>query len=510
MTLPAVALGPVALGAAARAASATLAWGQIPQAPAWELHCDDCTYTAGELATWPARFGPAIVPVAGLEPLQGGIVMNGHPTPLFPTSGAQCVVAGAIAAGTYAVWTWEFVTEHDEDIGVGDRTYLAYVHANTANATQHIVFPHEANLSGLGLGFTRWGHFRSVWVPAAQVTPRRQRMVRTIVQRADGSVDFYINGAIWQRQAAAVAGGSPFEFKEVYLGASDSTLQWFKGSIAATRLWLGLAMTDVQILAMTQPRMIEFGVTAQPFEPVPGVRPPALGGWWSSTGKVQQGGGEWNGGASLSQWNDQSGGSLGVNRFWQQATVGSQGRDGPRTDGRSSVDFDGTDDFYTSAGLGQFVTTTRYEWIGVVTADAVSTNAANPEDNDAIVCEANGRWGLHLSSAAGVISVLGYHLDAGGRKVATSVGQLVLGTPTLIHWWYDGTNISLRVGANAAVTVAAGAISGALGQARMARRNAGQEFDGQIYEHLICRATSAQQRADLRAYFAREFPSVAV
>jgi len=176
----------------------------------------------------------------------------------------------------------------------------------------------------------------------------------------------------------------------------------------------------------------------------------SLAGWWraNSTTGYQNSTGTFDGVASA--------GSSG-SRDLTQATGGNRPADGTAINGHTPPDFDATDDYVEGTTVGTFISTTAYRYWALVYIDAISTNSANPYDNDAIWYESGQNFGLHVRDNAGTKTAYAYHWDGAAKAASATIST---GAWTLIQARYDGTDIRLKVDNGTVQTAAASTATG--------------------------------------------------
>lgn len=182
-----------------------------------------------------------------------------------------------------------------------------------------------------------------------------------------------------------------------------------------------------------------------------------------------------NASGAVQQINDQSG----TSNTFAQATAGLRplaSTAGPKN--RLSMDFDGTDDYLTTASLTSTFFTTTTGWMcATFIADGINSNNGTIYTNDAIF-DSFGWSGLYLTSVPRV-----YAQNWDGNSDAIFVG-ISLSTVTVVEWMHTGGNISVRVGGSGAYSsVASGTTAGAstcsIGRCGSSPKN---YLDGKIFE----------------------------
>lgn len=132
-------------------------------------------------------------------------------------------------------------------------------------------------------------------------------------------------------------------------------------------------------------------------------------------------------------WRDQSGGA----RDFSQATgISKPLLKLAQVNGKPALRFDGVDDnILSSAILSAIITASAYSLYVVLNPSAIDTNAANTFDNDAVICDVSGFWGLFLKSAP---SANMFNWDGTDDKATVSIST---GAWQVIHGRHDSGNV---------------------------------------------------------------------
>jgi hypothetical protein len=126
------------------------------------------------------------------------------------------------------------------------------------------------------------------------------------------------------------------------------------------------------------------------------------------------------------------------------------------------------------------VSASAYYGFAVLTLRDAAAAAGNIYDNALLVGDNGGSSGVAFSSSG----VAAFHTDGGGVK-ATGWKAVTLDTPTLIEWWYDGTDLHIAVDGVEGTSVAAGSATG-LGTSKfdVGRNNGATAFADMLLAEL--------------------------
>lgn len=213
-------------------------------------------------------------------------------------------------------------------------------------------------------------------------------------------------------------------------------------------------------------------------------------------------------GGKFSAWAD--GSSAGNNAT--QGTAGNRPTS-VTVDGDSAPDFDGTDDVMVVPGtLADYCSFLggNFHLFVVVEPDTLTAADANGYLNNPIIGENGGYWGLFGKTVAGTRYAQTY-VYAGGEVVTPIHANSAIpigGARSLIETKLDLANtlLSLRVAANAAVSVNCGLIGALTGVVSIGHGYAASAFfDGRILELILCQdVQSAGDVTSVRNYLASE------
>lgn len=427
--------------------------------PAWDLvlRGEDVVYSGGLATDWAnALGGPVNLQslVLGAEPEEGGLVLNGKPSPLFPTRGALMNYDGTIVAGSFSTLTVEALITPDWDIGAGDRAYVFEYGNNTPSASQHIAMG-IANIPG----FFNYGAFYGAEWVAITDRPVARTVLITWVIEADGSLSIYRNGGLLQNCPAQVP--SPL-LTATYLGVGASTPNVvnpsaaFRGSMHSMRHRWGASFTAEQVKASYDLRMAEYN---WPLSSWPAETQRFAGCVIENPRKRLGSSAVWYGAADLGQWESLTNNTQ---TNFLQGTAGFCPSDGARQNAQPTVDFDGTDDFMAAGALSNFISNVGFEYAipfvldDVSTAVAPATAAALPYNLNQLFADLAGFFWNGLNKNGGFIDIYPGMWSPGVSNAAI-IGQYVLGTFALLHVTYDSTvaggTLTSQLGAGPVQTV---------------------------------------------------------
>lgn len=180
---------------------------------------------------------------------------------------------------------------------------------------------------------------------------------------------------------------------------------------------------------------------------------------------------------TVSQWNDRSGNA----RHMTQATGASKPAYASATQNSLNlVTFDGTNDFLESSALSNFISASAFTVLVVVRHRDTKVGTSDSYNNEAILADDGGYFGLHTNgpSGTGSIQVLGYNWDGNDDKAAAVIGANNVWS-VLVYTHGSGT-LSLYRNGGTATTAASGDtedLSGTLELGRSGVVNLYQEMD---------------------------------
>ncbi len=200
-------------------------------------------------------------------------------------------------------------------------------------------------------------------------------------------------------------------------------------------------------------------------------------------------------------WLDQTGNS----RPLKQTTTArpTVATAGPNS--RPCGDFDGSDDFMSTATdnilLSSFMSATAGYVIISCLPDTVTTNSANPYENDALFGDTGGFMGLYLRNTAGTPETIqAFNFD--GSNDSAESATISVGTVYVLEWWHASGNLFLCVNNGTPVSVASGD-SGSVGNTiglGLGYGGSSANFDGKVFEAAIAPSVPAS-RATIAANF---------
>lgn len=180
-------------------------------------------------------------------------------------------------------------------------------------------------------------------------------------------------------------------------------------------------------------------------------------------------------------------------RDWVQGTSGL--RPTASTAGPNSIaclDFDGTDDYLSSAIMSSFMSNSAGYAAFCFMVDAISTNGANTYDNDAL-WHVSGSWaGVYLKS--GGPAAYAFNWDGSDDNVSATIAT---GTVYVFEWKHTGGNLSRRLstlsGLGSWSSVASGNTSN-VSQVMFLGASSAEYFDGKMFEAVF--SSVAQSSTD--------------
>lgn len=122
---------------------------------------------------------------------------------------------------------------------------------------------------------------------------------------------------------------------------------------------------------------------------------------------------------------------------------------------RDAFSFDGTDDnIVGSTALSVLMSNSTGYIICSFVLDAVSTNAANIYDNDAVFSDTGNFIGVFLKNNAGTVTLAGYNWD--GNADSPAAHSVTIGTAYVVEWRHEGGTFYTRVNKGTWNSVASG------------------------------------------------------
>ncbi len=207
----------------------------------------------------------------------------------------------------------------------------------------------------------------------------------------------------------------------------------------------------------------------------------SLTGWY----RTNYGGADWTGTASA--------GSSGTRTL----TTGTAPSNATTLNGMNVAAFDGSNDVLIqgTGTLDDYINAAAYSVVMLVRPKSAASAAGNIYDNDQIVSDSGGNFGVAWSSSG----VAAWHYD--GDWTATGWTALTGNTWAMVSSVYNGTDMSCRVNNGTAATQAQGNVSG-LGVTLRLGQNFGSVFtEMDVAELMISDTELTTQLADVKSYF---------
>lgn len=224
----------------------------------------------------------------------------------------------------------------------------------------------------------------------------------------------------------------------------------------------------------------------------PAASAPALpGGWTLDLGQLGQTG------SPLTAWANQ--GSAG-GTFTALATAEPTSRS---VNSLACPLFDGSNDFMSSTlTVANVLDADGYHGFCVLDLDAIDagSSSANPYNQINIIADSGGYFCLGLRNNAGALTVNAYQYVASDIKIGATLAAGL----NLIEWWYDNTNLNIRVNNDAVASVAGGNLSSLTGTLLLGRNYAAtfRYLDGAICRLLLDDEVRTSDSATVRAALA--------
>lgn len=191
----------------------------------------------------------------------------------------------------------------------------------------------------------------------------------------------------------------------------------------------------------------------------------SLTGWWRASFAASP----WVGVASAG-----SSGSRDLTEATNPPAVGSA------LNSHASADFDGTNDkIGTALTAADFTDVNAYSGWVLFQADAIGTNSAEGTayENDPLIRNGNSNFGVTLRSSP---QVQVWHFDGAWKAAEVTIAT---GTPQLVRFKYDGTNIKVSVNSGAYTSRAVGNMSAGTAAMSLGGESfAATFFNGRIWD----------------------------
>lgn len=464
--------------------------------PDLRLTTNGATYSAGKLLSWLSEEGFAFTPTATLEPLDDGPELNGHQGVLFGEGGGRAVHAGSIIAGTSNDFTFACTYWPHNAAGAGDREYLCCVENASSDADFHGVFPHQSNFAGLN----KLGVFTNPWhyIDAAP-THRPQRIMYTY----DGAIARAYRDGVFLGSSPASATTAKY-FAGINIGAAygSPVVAKFRGAIFDASMWCDRVLSSDHAAADAAQMESVYGYDTAAVYP-DDVSPSTITLRLDSRGKYTYPSAQFDG-TSLGIWTDYSGNG----RFGSQSAPGTFPVAGSYLNGQPSVRI-GTGRWMGISevgGLGAFMGTGAQKTYDVKTLikpnSITSTQATTIWLRDIVIGDNSEFWSINLFNNSGVPSVGLYHY--GGATYQLSY-PITIGQPSLVHAWFDGTTIRLRVNDGAVQSTSAANVSFLSAQLNLGYAPGAVIADCDIADITFRNAVDSSTMNSDRSYYSRVF-----
>lgn len=145
--------------------------------------------------------------------------------------------------------------------------------------------------------------------------------------------------------------------------------------------------------------------------------------------------------------------------------------------GLPGVVISGTEWFLGQGVLSQYIGASAWAMVGAFRPIAIDTNAPAIYNNDALIEDASGFWGLFLKSAP---SITAYVWD-GASKTTSPVALGGLGQVVVVSAYQTGGTLYLAINGGSYVSVAAGMPSTVTGALRVGRNHVGASYYDGVY-----------------------------
>lgn len=202
-------------------------------------------------------------------------------------------------------------------------------------------------------------------------------------------------------------------------------------------------------------------------------------------------------GSPIDTWTSQKAGGFGN----VTASLTERPATGRTINGFAAPDFDGVNDRMLGGGpISTLVGVTRMFFLAVVNLDAIVGSGVDMYTNECLFGDNGNNVWMGFRNNAGALTA-GFGIFAGGlvKQVSDTVAT---GANVLIQGWHDGTNVNVRVGAAAPVSLACGSIGSTASGLRVGCNGASTVFiNGACGTIIGCNdCPSAGQIAAVRSY----------
>jgi len=464
--------------------------------PDLTLLTSGATYSAGEMTQWLSEEGFIFSPTSGIEPTDSGPVLNGRRGVLFQEGGGRVVCPDTILGGTSNDFTFACMYWPHNAAGAGDREYLLYADNASSDADRHLVFPHQSNFSGLN----KLGVFANPW-HYIDATPshRPQRIMYTY----DGAIArVYRDGVFLGASPSSATTAKAFAGINIGAAYGSPVVAKFRGAIFDARAWCSRVLSSDHAAADAAQMQAIYGYSPDDIYP-DDVSPSTITLRLDSRGKYTYPSAQFDG-TSLGIWTDYSGSG----RFASQSTAGMFPVAGSYLNGQPSVRIGtgrwmGISEVSGLAALMGAGSQKTYDVKVIVKPNSIaSTQATAIWLRDIIIGDNSEFWSLNLFSNSGVASVGLYHY--GGATYQLSY-PITVGTHSLVHAWYDGTTIRLRVNDGAVQSLSAPNVSNLAAQTNLGYAPGAVIADCDIGDITFRNAVDTATMNSDRSYYSRVF-----
>jgi hypothetical protein len=178
------------------------------------------------------------------------------------------------------------------------------------------------------------------------------------------------------------------------------------------------------------------------------------------------------------------------------------------------LDFDGTDDhlplLVAATGvaklLSDVVTNSTFTFYVAFRVDGVTTNASPSlaYNNEAMVADSGGYWGVHLRNQAGVYKIQTYNYSGGTGGANTIELPINLNTNYILKYRHSGGTLGASLNGGAETTTASGNTDAVTGNFKIA--HASQYFNGRLGQIVAYNTNqSAQDQTDTMTFLSAKW-----
>lgn len=506
------------------------AGGSLVPAPTWELDSRDAV-GAPTMTSWPLRRTggtlTSLTPLSGQEPQVGvGIVRNGIPGVLFPTTAARASggTSASLYSGSSDKWTIGIVCAPDEaftnDPNCG---HLFSIENASANSYDHGIV--NVTSVPLGGGASTQHNVGAQW-PSGPTTQLARAVSGAPASRNPQVIVYTYDSGVLTVERDGVTLGTRTDasralaWVDAYIGAaggagpitqSSNHYPW-KGTLWRVCGWVGGILTPAQRARWMAERAAEYAISAPAWTP---ANIASCTGWWDSRNKYDLSG-PWLGGATMDEYSNQMDSDL-QSRSWTNLGATSRPSDGPRSRGYAMLRFDGSDDFMQCRaataslmiGAGALAVYARLIPRGINAGANKAPDSGQVYANAFCIGDRNGFGGLMFRDGGGGLvypQAFAYTAQGGAsEKAVQSFVPMTIGTEYTVSWRSDGT--TMRVGVDGTETAYGGTVGAItdLSNPLKIGRNGAAGIAGQfdVRELVVCNADlGATDRSNLLAWMA--------